>query len=142
MLHGRRLFIATIIAVAVLGSAINAIGPFGAHPGLAYARFIADFEAGRVEQVVQWRDRLEVTEGSESFLVMVPGDVDLAGDLARARRAGGVGMNFAWIPDNWLVPNTPWVPALLLVAGLLIWLRVLLRGRADGPSRPPEPALP
>ncbi len=142
MLHGRRLLVATIIAITILGTAINAAGPFRAHPALAYPQLLADFEAGRVEQIAQWRDRLEVTEGSGMFLIEIPDGADFPLDLARARMAGGVGYSLAVIPDDWLVPFTPWVPALLLVAGLVIWLRAVLLGRRDGWVQPGDPALP
>jgi len=121
MLHGRRLLVAVLLGVAFLGAAINAIGPFGAHPALAYPQFLADIEAGRVDQIVRWRDRLEVTERLEAFLVVVPEGSDLNLDLAQARAAGGVGMRTddgdaprpyspdtgAWPPG----PRTSWAPA-------------------------------
>lgn len=129
MLHGRRLVVAVLIAVALVGGAVDALGPFGPHPALAYARFLADFEVGRVDRIVQWRDRLEVREGSESFLVVVPEGADLSGDLAQARLAGGVGISFGRIQDEWIAMYTPWVPALLLVGGLAVWLPAVRRLR-------------
>lgn len=142
MPRGRWLVLAALAAVWILGSAINAHGPFGAHPSLGYAQFLADVEAGRVEQIVQWRDRLEVTEGSELFLVTVPGDVDVALDVGAARVRGGVGISFEGIPDNWLEGYTPWVPGLMLVLGLAFWLPAVVRGRVDRGSRSAEPVLP
>ena len=130
MLHGRRLLVAALIGFAFLGAAINAIGPFGAHPALAYPQFLADFEAGRVDRIVAWRDRLEVTEGPQAFLVVVPEGSDLTLDLAQARAAGGVGSDWAVVSDDWVSTQTPWIPVLLLVAGLVLWLPALLRGRA------------
>jgi hypothetical protein len=130
MFHGRRLFVAVLVGFAILGAAINSIGPFGAHPALTYARLLADFEAGRVDRIVRWRDRLEVTEGPEAFLVVVPEGADLPLDLAQARAAGGGGINFGGIPDDWLTTYTPWVPALLLIGGLIAWLPAVLRRRS------------
>ncbi len=142
MLHGRRLLVATITAIVIVGTAINAAGPFHAHPALAYSQLLADFEAGRVEQITQWRNRLEVTARAGTFLAEIPDGADFPLDLTRARVAGGVGSSLAVLPDDWLVPLTPWVPALLLVAGLVIWLRAVLLGRRDGWGQPGDPALP
>ena len=134
----RWLVIGALLAVGIVGGAMNARGPFEAHASLSYAQFLADFEAGRVGQIAQWRNQLEVTEGSALLGVVVPVTADFPLDLAPARRAG-VAMNLAIIPDNWLGSYTPWVPGLILVAGAVIWVSALVRARrliAAGPARP------
>jgi hypothetical protein len=134
----RWLAIGALLAVGIVGGAINARGPFEAHPSPSYAQFLADFEAGRVGQIAQWRDQLEVTEGSELLRVVVPVTADFPLDLAPARRAG-VAIDLAIIPDTWLGSSTPWVPGLILVAGAVIWVSSLVRVRrfnAADPSRP------
>jgi hypothetical protein len=130
------LVIGAVLAVGILGGAINARGPFGAHPSLSYVQFLADFQAGHVGRIVQWRDQLEVADGSRLLLVVVPADADLGSDLALARRAGGVGISHETIPDDWLGSYAPWVPGLILAAGALIWVGALARARrvsATGP---------
>ena len=139
MFHGPRLVVVVLIGFAVLGAAADRIGPFGSRPDLAYTQFLADFEAGHVEQIVQWRDRLEVTEAGEAFQVVVPEATDIRADLAAARAAGGVGLNYSVVPDNWVMTQTPWVPATLLVAGLVVWLRALLR--RPSPTDPSQPGI-
>jgi hypothetical protein len=131
MLHGRILAIAAIVGILIIGSVINAAGPFGAHPTLAYSQFLADFETGHVEQIVRWRDRLEVAKASELFLVTVPDGADVALDLGQARVRGGVGIAFQTISDGWLVRDTPLVPMLLVGAGLFLWFPAARRGRPD-----------
>jgi hypothetical protein len=118
-----------LVVGALAGGALNARGPFAAHPRLAYTQFLTDFEAGRVEQIVQWQDQLEVTEGRQLLTVVAPPEADLVGDLARARWAGGVGIDFAHIPDAWLGQETPWVPVLILLAAALIWVSAIARNR-------------
>ena len=137
----RWLVIGALLAVGIVGGAINARGPFEAHASLSYAQFLADFEAGRVGQIAQWRDQLEVTEGSELLRVVVPAAADFPFDLAQARRAGGVAMNLAIIPDNWLGSYTPWVPGLILVAGVVIWVSALVRVRRFSAADPARPRL-
>src|SRR5450759_1159094 len=88
MPRARWLVIGALLAVGIVGGAINARGPFEAHPSLSYAQFLADFEAGRVGQIAQWRNQLEVTEGSALLGVVVPVTADFPLDLAPARRAG------------------------------------------------------
>jgi hypothetical protein len=128
MPRARWLVIGVLLAVGIVGGAINARGPFEAHPSLSYAHFLADFEAGRVGQIAQWRDQLEVTEGSALLGVVVPVTADFPLDLAPAHRAG-VAMNLAIIPDNWLGSYTPWIPALILIGGAVIWVSALVRVR-------------
>ena len=62
----RWIVIGGVLAVGIIGGALNARGPFAAHPSLAYPQFLADFQAGRVDQMAQWRDQLEVTEARSS----------------------------------------------------------------------------
>jgi hypothetical protein len=129
MPRARWFVIGFMLVATLVGGVLNARGPFAAHRSLAYAQLLADFEAGRVERIVQWRDQLEVTESGELLIVTVPPEKDLAVDLAQARLAGGVGIDFAQIPDSWLSTYTPWVPVLLLVAGALIWGTGIARNR-------------
>ncbi len=142
MLRTRWLVIAALLGVAILGSVIDARGPFAAHSSISYPQFLADFEAGRVQEITQWRDRLEITEGPELLLVTVPAGVSLMDDLGQARLRGGIGINLSTIPDAWLSSFTPLIPALLLVVGLVLWLPALLRRRPQGAIPPGEPALP
>lgn len=140
-----RWFVAGFLLIAaVAGGFLSARGPFDAHPALAYERFLADFQAGRVEQIAQWRNQLEVTDQGALRSVLVPADRDLSADLARARATGGVGINYSSLQDAWLPAMTPWVPALLALAALLIWVTALVRGSrvASGSRRAgsPEPA--
>lgn len=118
-----------LLLAAVVGTVLNTRGPFDPHPTLAYDRFLADLAAGRVERIVQWRDQLEVTEPAAQLSVTVPADRDLMADLAQASRAGGVGMDYARLPDAWLGVMTPWVPGLLAVAAALIWITAIARDR-------------
>ena len=48
-----------LLTAAVVGGLLNERGPFDARSSLAYEQFLADVEAGRVERIAQWRDRLE-----------------------------------------------------------------------------------
>ncbi len=136
----RWIVIAFLLTAGIIGGVMNARGPFADHPSLAYPQLLLDFEAGRVERIVQWRDELEVTEGSQLLLVVVPTEADLVGDLARARVAGNVGISWAKIPDAWLSLYTPWVPALILLAGSLIWIGALVRNRRASLLDSPAPA--
>jgi hypothetical protein len=129
MPRSRWLVIGFLLVAAAVGGLLNARGPFDAHPTLAYERFLADFEAGKVDQIVQWRDQLEVTEQGALRSVTVPPDRDLEADLGQARVAGGVGLSYARLPDSWLVPLTPWVPLLLAFAAMLIWMSSIARSR-------------
>lgn len=136
----RWIVIAFLLTAGIIGGVMNARGPFADHPSLTYPQFLTDFEAGHVERIVQWHDRLEVTEGSQLLLVVVPAEADLAVDLAKARAAGGVGISWATIPDGWLSLYTPWVPALILLAGSLIWIGALVRNRRASLPGSPVPA--
>lgn len=129
MPRARWFVVGFLLVAALVGGVLNARGPFGAHPSLAYTQFLADFQAGRVERIVQWRDQLEVTESGQLLAVTVPPEKDLVADLAQARQAGGVGINFAHIPDAWLGLFTPWIPILILLAAALIWVTGIARNR-------------
>ncbi|MEO5966276.1 MAG: hypothetical protein ABIR11_12480 [Candidatus Limnocylindrales bacterium] len=118
-----------LLFAAVMAGVLNAHGPFDAHPSLGYAPFLADFQAGKVERIVQWRDRLEVTESGVLLAVVVPPERNLDEDLDAARAAGGVGIDRANIPDAWLPMTTPSVPVLLAIAAALIWGTALVRNR-------------
>ncbi|MBI2763655.1 MAG: hypothetical protein HYX54_07910 [Chloroflexi bacterium] len=125
----RWLVVGVLLAVGIVGGVINARGPFAAHPSLPYAEFLADFEAGRVSRIVQWRDQLEITEGSEQYLVVVPPTSNLGFDLGQARRAGGVGISMGGIPDDRVGIFTPWIPGLIILVGVVIWVSALARAR-------------
>lgn len=133
-----------LVMAAVVGGVFSARGPFDAHPALAYGPFLMDYQGGKVEQIVQWRDHLEVTVQGVLLTVAVPPDRDLQADLAEARRAGRVGITYSRIPDAWLGVMTPWVPLLLAVAAVLIWATAIVRSRrlASGSSTTgsPQPA--
>ena len=142
MPRARWFVVGFLLVAAVVGGVLNERGPFDAHPALAYDQFLADFQAGKVEQIVQWRDQLEVTEQGAMLSVVVPPERDLRADLAQARRAGGVGISYAGLPDAWLGVMTPWVPFLIAVAAVLIWATAIARNRRSGSSstRSPQPA--
>ena len=94
-----------------------------------------------MEQIAQWQDRLEVTERSGTYLVVISDGADFRLDLGQAHVAGGVGYSLEVIPDNWVSTRTPWVPALVLAAGLILWLPAVLRGRA-GQRGSADPVFP
>ena len=125
MSRGRWLFIAAFIAVSVVGTVINNLGPFAPHPELSYAAFLADYRAGKVPEIAQWRDRLEVSDGGTLNLVVVPADRDLRADLAAGRAPTGVGFSMRGFPDSWLVQFTPFIPGLLVLGALILWLPAL-----------------
>ncbi len=129
MPRARWLVVGSLLIAAVLGTALDARGPLGAHPALAYDQFLADVQAGRVERLVQWRDRLEVTEQSAPFTVVVPSERDLQADLAQARRAGSVGVELVRVPDAWLGMLTPAVPIVLVLAAGAVWVAAIAGNR-------------
>lgn len=141
MPRARWFVVGFLLIAAVAGGLLNARGPFGSHPALAYDQFLADFQAGKVEQITQWRDQLEVNEQGVLLLVVVPADRDLQSDLGQARVAGGVGLALASVPDAWLGAMTPWVPLLLALAAVLIWATAIARSRraASGSAGPGSP---
>ena len=121
-----------LLTAGLVGGVLNERGPFDGHPSLSYTQFLADFQAGDVGQISQWRDRLEVTEADQLLLVTVPPDRDLTADLVRAKLAGNVGIIWAHVPDAWFYLFTPWVPFLILVAAALIWVTAIVRNRRVG----------
>ena len=129
MPRARWFVVGFLVVTALVGGVLNERGPFGQHPSLSYPQFLADFQAGNVGQIVQWRDQLEVTEGDQLLLVTVPPDRDLTADLAQAKLAGNVGISWAHIPDTWLSLFTPWMAVLILVAGALLWTTAIVRNR-------------
>src|SRR3990172_3541879 len=84
MPRARWFVVGFLLVAAVVGGVLNERGPFGAHSALAYDQFLADFQAGKVEQIVQWRDQLEVTEQGAMLSVVVPPERDLRADLGQA----------------------------------------------------------
>jgi hypothetical protein len=131
MSHARWFVIGSLLIAAVIGLLLNARGPFDAHPSLAYDQFLADFQRGSVEQIVQWRNQLEVTHQGALWSVMVPADRALPADLGEARAAGRVGVNFSTLPDAWLPARTPWIPALLGLVAMVVWVTAIVRGRGS-----------
>ena len=129
MPRGRWLLVASLLIAAALGTALDARGPFGEHPALAYGQFLADVQAGTVERIVQRRDRLEVIEEGTLLSVIVPAERDLQADLAQARQAGGVGIDLARIPDAWLGMMTPALPAVLVLVASLVWVAAVMGSR-------------
>jgi hypothetical protein len=129
MPRARWFVVGFLLIAAVVGGLLNQRGPFDVHPALAYDQFLVDFQAGRVDQIVQWRDQLEVTDQGALRSVVVPADRDLPADLGQARAAGGVGINYSGLPDEWLGRMTPWMPALLALAAVLIWVTAIVRSR-------------
>jgi peptidoglycan/LPS O-acetylase OafA/YrhL len=134
MPRARWFVVGFLVVAAVVGALLNARGPFAAHQPLAYDQFLADFQAGRVEQIATWRDQLEVADQGTLRSVVVPANRDLPADLAAARAAGGVGLNYTALPDAWLTTMTPWIPVLLAVAALLIWVTAIVRNRRVMPG--------
>jgi hypothetical protein len=132
MPRARWFVVGFLLTAGLVGGVLNERGPFDQPPSLSYTQFLADSQAGDVEQIVQWRDRLEVTEADQLLLVTVPPDRDLTADLAHARLAGNAGISWAHIPDAWLSLFTPWVPFLILVAAALIWVTGIVRNRRAG----------
>jgi peptidoglycan/LPS O-acetylase OafA/YrhL len=137
MPRARWFVIGFLLIAAVVGGLLNARGPFDPHQPLAYDQFLADFQAGQVGQISQWRDQLEVTDQGALRSVVVPADHDLWSDIGQARWAGGVGISYAAIPDEWLGLMTPWVPLLLALGGFLLWVTAIARNRrlASGSGR-------
>jgi hypothetical protein len=144
MPHARWFVVGFLLIAAVVGGFLNARGPFDAHPALAYEQFLTDFETGSVGQIVQWRNQLEVTDRGAFRSVVVPADRDLLADLAQARAAGGVGINYSALPDAWLATMTPWIAVLLALAALVIWVTAIVRSRrlasATGRAGSAQPA--
>jgi hypothetical protein len=144
MPRARWFVVGFLVAGALVGGVVNERGPFDEHPSLSYTQFLVDVQAGDVREIVQWRDRLEVTEAGQLLTVIVPPENDAAAGLAQARLAGKGGINWVYIPDAWLSLFTPWVPFLILVAGMVIWVTAIARNRRDrsasNASRSPEPA--
>ena len=138
MPRSRWLLAGFLVVATVVSGLLNARGPFDAHPALAYDQFLADFQAGEVEQIVQWQDQLEVTEQHALRSVTVPPDRDLTADLALARVAGGVGLSYARLPDSWLIPMTPWVALLITLAAVVIWVTSVTRSRRLRPEAGPN----
>lgn len=121
MSRHRRALIAWVAAILFAGIVVDVVGPFGTLPDRSYADFLASFEAGRVEEIVRWRDHLQVHEATGTSVVAIPEGTDLTADLARARLLGGVPIRLSRIPDVWVVVATPVVPAVIGVAALLLW---------------------
>lgn len=129
MVRTRWFGVGFLVVAAVIGGSLNARGPFDGHPVLAYDEFLADFRAGNVQQIIQWRDQLELTEQGNLLTVLVPAERDVEADLAQARWASGVGISYTLLPDAWLGTMTPWAPILIAVAAVLIWITAIARDR-------------
>jgi hypothetical protein len=131
MRRGLLLAVVALVGVGLLTSAAewSGLAPFGPHQSLSYAQFLGDIGAGRVDEIVQWRNRLLVTEAGEQFLIVAPEGTDIRAAVAAARPVGVAPPGVGGIPDNWLITLTPFVPVALLVVGLLAWLPSVMRRR-------------
>ena len=123
-----------VAAFVLIGGILNDTGPFAPHREVPYDQLLDDIAAGRVQRVVQWRDRLEVTVGSDIVAVRIPPGVDAWSDMGAAHALSQRGRSSSQLPDNWVFPFTPIFPALLLAAAAVIVALALLR-RGD---RPPD----
>lgn len=123
-----------VAAFALVGGILNDRGPFTEHREIPYAQLLDEIEAGRVQRLVQWRDRLEVTMGSDVVSVRIPQGVDAWADMGAAHSISQRGWSTTVLPDNWVFPFTPIFPALLLATAAAIMAMALLR-RGD---RPPD----
>ena len=145
MPRARWFVLAFLLAVAVVGGVLNSRGPFGDHPGIAYDQVFTDYAARKIERISQWRDQLEIVEIDGSVVrAVVPPDRDFERDFDEARRTHMNAFAYSRLPDAWLGLMTPWVPAVLALAALLIWITAIVRSRrmASGSGRTgsPQPA--
>ena len=134
-----------LLIAAVVGGLLNARGPFGDHPPIAYEQVFADYAARRINQISQWRDQLEIVEVDGAVLrAVVPPDRDFTNDFAEARRTYMNAFAYSRLPDAWLGVMTPWVPFLLALAAVLILATAVARDRRQasgtGPARSPQAA--
>lgn len=87
MPRARWFVVGFLVIAAVVGGMLNARGPFGDHPRIAYDQVFADYAARKVAQISQWRDQLEIVEVDGTVLrAAVPPDRDFTSDFAVARR--------------------------------------------------------
>jgi hypothetical protein len=111
----------------VVATVLETIGPFAPRPEIAYGQLLDDVGAGRIQRVVWWRDRAEVTRGDEMLALRLPADADFPAELYAAAAASQTGMSWSELPDLWVWMMTPVVPALLAVLAALILLQAHLR---------------
>lgn len=135
-----------VLGFFFLAAALEVAGPFPSRPEMGYRQFLDEVAAGRVQRVVWWRDRVEVTRGDEVFSVRVPAGADFPDEFYAAAAEAKVGMSWSGLPDQWVWTMTPIVPA-ALVAAAAVLLVLACRGRASRrpasgavpPARPPWP---
>jgi hypothetical protein len=123
-----------VAAFVLIGGILNDTGPFGPHREVSFELLLDDIAAGRVQRVVQWRDRLEVTMADEVVAVRIPTGVDAWAEMGAAHSISRRGWSTSQLPDNWVFPFTPIFPALLLAAAaVIVGMAILRRGH-----RPPD----
>jgi hypothetical protein len=145
MPRARWFVVGFLVIAAIVGGLLNARGPFDDHPRIAYDQVFADYAARNIAQITQWRDQLEIVEADGTVhRAVVPPDRDFPSDFAVARRTHMNAFAYSRLPDAWLGVMTPWVPAVLALAALLIWITAIVRSRrmASGSDRAgsPQPA--
>ena len=127
--------IALVAAAALIYSWISA----PAASTVGYSQFLADVEAGRVTEVVQVGETLEVNGSNGAYLVTTPTILtDVYADVGRAAAAGeGVVPQFSAHPET----DTSWIGLLLtallpfavvLVVFVLVLLLIVRPARAQG----------
>jgi hypothetical protein len=143
MSRARWFVVGFLLIAAVLGGSLNALGPFGDHPRIAYDQVFADYAARRIDHISQWRDQLEIVEVDGTVLrAVVPPGRDFASDFDVARHTYMNAFAYSRLPDPWLVVMTPWIPSLLALAAVLIWGTAVARSRRQasgiGPAGSPQ----
>jgi hypothetical protein len=127
-----------LVIAVVVGGLLNARGPFGDHPRIAYDQVFADYAARNIAQITQWRDQLEIVEVDGTVhRAVVPPDRDFPSDFAVARRTYMNAFAYSRLPDPWLGMMTPWVPFLLALAAVLIWATAVARNRREASGARP-----
>ena len=144
MPRARWFVVGFLVIAAVVGGMLNARGPFGDHPRIAYDQVFADYAARKVAQISQWRDQLEIVEVDGTVLrAAVPPDRDFTSDFAVARRTYMNAFAYSRLPDAWLGIMTPWLPFLVALAAVLIWATAIVRNRREAlGTRPAGSARP
>jgi hypothetical protein len=116
-----------VAAFVLIGGILNDTGPFTPHREVPFEQLVDDIAAGRVQRVVQWRDRLEVTMESEVVSVRIPTGVDAWAEMGAAHSVSRRGWSTSQLPDNWVFPFTPIFPAFLIAAAAVIVAMTFLR---------------
>ena len=126
-MHRTGVLLVGVMVVGGLLMALHARAPFPPNPNVTYDQFLVDFEAGLVGHSAQWQDQLDVLDAGEPRAAVTPVGRDLISDLAVARSAGRAGIDYRRIPDDWLLMETPIVPAALTLAAFAVLLGVVRR---------------